>query len=46
LLGSGNLIAWTSATAIGTMIAVRTVIDGTPSVNANPIRKNANEMPA
>jgi len=43
---SGNSIAWTSANAIGTMIAVRTVIEGTPIVRTKPINMNAIRIPA
>jgi len=35
----------TTAHAIGTMIAVRTVIDGMPIARTTPIRKNAERMP-
>ena len=39
-------MACTSANAIGTMIAVRTVIDGTPSVSTKPMSMNAVRIPA
>ena len=44
-LGSGSLIACTRANAIGTMMAVRTVIEGTPRVSTNPMTMNADRIP-
>jgi hypothetical protein len=45
-LGSGSCTARTSATAMGTITAVRTVIDGMPSVRTNPITMKARSTPA
>ncbi len=44
--GSGRPRACTSAHAIGIRMAVRTVIDGMPSVSTNPMSRNAPRMPA